>query len=138
MHDELIPWRPLQGIDAPCAAVDLEELGGQLTLLLRFSQFIGGIPRDLRLSFGRVVAVVSYEESAHPWNDDPVDQPKLLGKWSQFTFPCLEVRNSSWLASFGEARVLGYQELRHFQVVTLDKTVDVLTDAPVIPEWLDG
>ena len=138
MHEQVIEWRPAAGIDAPCAGVDIAEMGGKLTMTLLFSGFIGGIETDLRVHFDRVIALMSHEESAHPWNDTQIVQPKFSGKWSGYTFPCLEVVASAWIASFGESRLFGLTNVRHFQIVTLDKSVDVLTSHSVIAEWLAG
>jgi hypothetical protein len=138
MAEQLIEWHPTSGLDAPAGAVDVTETDGQLTLILRFSSVVNGLPRDLRLHFGRVVAFSSHEEFAHPWLDAQTPQPRLSGAWSKYTFPCIEVLQSSWQHSFGESRLFGRGQVRHFQVVSLDKTVDILTTGPVHASWLAG
>lgn len=138
MHEAHVEWHPAPGIAAPCGGVDVEERDGVLTLTLRFSAVVGGTASDLRLTFGRVIAFMSHEEFAHPWMDSEVAQPRLRGDWSSYTFPCLEVEGSAWLASFGETRLFGRGHPRHFQVVTLDKSVDILTTQAVQATWLAG
>src|ERR1700682_4525921 len=136
MHEEVREWHPTTGITAPCARVDMSETEGNLVLLLVFSDVVDGEQRNLQLRFGRVVAVMSHEESAHPWNDSQQAQPKLAGRWSDYTFPCLEVKGSRWLSSFGESGLFGRGECHHFQVVTLEKTVDVAAVHEPTAEWL--
>ncbi|MEK6372092.1 MAG: hypothetical protein AABO58_05300 [Acidobacteriota bacterium] len=139
MREQIVEWHPIAGLNSPCAGVQIAEHNGELTLTLLFSGVIGGSAGDLQLSFGRVLAFMSHEESTHPWNDSQTPQPTLktgtaLG--GSVTFPCLEVVESEWIQSFGDSRLFGRGQPRHFQVVTLDKSVDVLTTQPVRGEWL--
>lgn len=128
-------WHPEAGIDAPCAGVDIAESDGKLTLTLRFSNMVNARLPDLEISFGRVVAMASYEESAHPWNDTQELQPKLVNEWKGYTFPCLIIRESAWVAGFGEGRLFGREGITHYQVVSLDKTVDILATTKPQARW---
>lgn len=133
-------WTDAGPIVWPCAGVDIFE-NGDLTLLLLFSEVIGGSERDLRLHFGRVIALSSHEELSHPWMDEPVNNiPKLSGNWEHHAYPVLRVLDSSVLASFSAGRLGPYEahDVTHLRVVTLDKTVDVLARAPITAEWVPG
>jgi hypothetical protein len=79
MHEEFREWHPSSGIAAPCARVDISETKGDLALVLVFSDVVDGERQNLQLRFGRVVAVMSHEESAHPWNDSQQEQPSCPG-----------------------------------------------------------
>ena len=107
---------------------------------LEFSKVVGGAHRDLLLRFpwGYVVAFASWQEFAHPWNNEPVLEklPRLGGQWANHAFPMLEVCNSALIAGFGDGQRAAYPEIRHFRIVTLDHTLDIIaTDEPGA-EWV--
>jgi hypothetical protein len=136
MSDVVAPWEPLGCIHWPCGSVDVADNDDGLTLLVRFSDVIGGGDRDLLLRFGRVLAFSSHEEFAHPWVDDPIVLPRLGGTWSQWVWPLLEVTHSTWLATFSPARRASYDQPRHYRVISMDNTIDVLTANAVQAEWV--
>lgn len=107
---------------------------------LEFSKVIGGSESDLLLRFpwGSVVGFTSWQEFAHPWNNERVLEklPKLDGEWANHSFPMLEVCNSNLFAGFGEGQRAAYPEVRHFRIVTLDHTVDILAAAEPGAEWV--
>jgi hypothetical protein len=134
-------WEPVQGIEWPCAGVRISNATDALTMTLEFSNVVGGGARDLllRLAWGYVVGFASWQEFAHPWNNDGViaDLPKILvGQWASYTFPMLEVLNSNLIAEFGDGQRATYPQVRHFRIVTLDHTVDVLATAEPGAEWV--
>lgn len=130
------PWTGVARVDAPCASVVLVEDRGELVVRLVFSEVIHGNGNDLLLHAGRVIAVSSHDESAHPWRGDYRPVPKLSGRWDRFVYPILRVLDSQWLASFTESQIFGRAPIEHLRIVTLDKTVDILTDEPVKAEWV--
>ena len=107
---------------------------------LEFSKVVGGGEGDLLLRFpwGYVVGFASWQEFAHPWNNEPVLEtlPKLVGQWGNHTFPMLEVRNSNLIVGFGDGQRAAYPEVRHFRIVTLDHTVDILATGEPTAEWV--
>ena len=133
-------WEPVDGIETPCAGVQISHGGHDLCLLLEFSLVDGGGDRDLCLRFGwgHVVGFASWQEFAHPWNTEPVlDRiPRLGGRWSTHAFPTLEVLDSNAVAGFDEGQRATYPSVRHFRIVTLDHTVDVLATAQPHAEWV--
>lgn len=79
-----------------------------------------------------MVGFASWQEFAHPWNSDVVtaNLPKLpVGQWASYTFPMLEVIDSNLIAGFGDGQRATYPDVRHFRIVTLDHTIDVLATA---------
>jgi hypothetical protein len=123
-------------LEWPCASVVVHEDRGELELRAIFSEIVRGHGQDLCLRFGRVVAVASFEEIAHPWDDDDVDVPRLSGDWRHYTYPILRVENSEWMALVRDALPAEPEVLAHFRVVTLDKTVDVLAERRPAHAWL--
>jgi hypothetical protein len=134
-------WEQVQGIEWPCADVDISNATESLTMRLEFSKVVGGGDRDLllRLPWGYVVGFASWQEFAHPWNNDVViaNLPKLpVGQWASYTFPILEVLDSNLVAGFGDGQRAAYAGVRHFRIVTLDHTVDILATAEPSAEWV--
>jgi hypothetical protein len=133
-------WEPVQGIEWPCAGVEISNATDRLTMRIEFSKVVGGGDRDLllRIPWGYVVGFASWQEFAHPWNNEPVLEklPKLVGLWANHAFPMLEVFNSNLIAGFGDGQRAAYQEVRHFRIVTLDHTVDILATAEPSAEWV--
>lgn len=139
MGETFRKWQPVGAIEWPCAGVEISNAGTDLVLKLEFSAVTGGGDRDLILRFpwGRVVAFASWDEFAHPWNNETeIDSlPKLGGNWPNCTFPLLEVGQSSLLAKFGEGQRAAYPDVRHLRIVTLDHTLDVLATGEPLAEW---
>jgi hypothetical protein len=72
--------------------------------------------------------------------DESHDFPTVnAGRYPNGAFPLLKVIDSAWVASFSEARLFAYQgtPLTHLRVVTLDKTLDVLTPSAIRAEWVE-
>lgn len=132
-------WEPVSGVDMPAAEIVL-HVDPAVSLRLRFSFLTDAPPRDLVLAFrGHVVACMSFEEFAHPWQvyDSTGPVPRLEGPWASYAFPLLRVRDSIWLASFADSQVLEEDRrlLTHYRFVSLDNTVDVLASGDVLAEW---
>jgi hypothetical protein len=128
-------------IQWPCAGVEIANATDSLTMRLEFSGVVGGGDRDLllRLPWGYVVGFASWQEFAHPWNNDVViaNLPKLaVGQWANHTFPMLEVMDSNLVAAFGDVQRVTYEGVRHFRIVTLDHTVDILATTEPAAEWI--
>jgi hypothetical protein len=139
MTEEYIKWDSTGKIATPCAGVILNEFGDVLTVRLLFSLIIGGATEDLLLTVTPHLAVMSHEEFSHPWMDDQIVLPCLEeGPWSRYNFPILLVRSSKWLASFSETRLVPHDraDVRHFMIVTLDRTIDFLTTKDIQAVWV--
>ena len=109
---------------------------------LEFSAVIGGGARDLLLRFawGHVVAFASWQEFAHPWNNETLiaSLPSLGRAWPNHAYPLLEVDGSNLLANFGDGQRASYPTAKHFRIVTMDHTVDVLAIGDPETEWLEA
>lgn len=88
---------------------------------------------DLVLEFGPTPALMVHEEFSHPWNDLPVPLPK--GREGNRTHPCLIVRDSLWLASFTEQRLIGWEGCVHYLFITAFPTIDVLSNSEPKVSW---
>jgi hypothetical protein len=134
-------WEPASGIASPCADIVLHGDPRSTTVLCRFSEVRGALPRDLAIRFGTdVVASMSHEEFVHPWQRESRGAlvPRLEGEWRRYAFPLLEVHDSEWLASFSDGEILEPDRvgLRHFRLVSLDNTVDILARGTPEAEWV--
>ena len=102
-----------------------------------FSEVVNGPDSDLQISFGRVPAYTAYEEFAHPWNTSSTKPPpKLNGRWENYCFPLLIVKDSRWLDSFSESQLINSPECVHYRLVTLDQIVDVLCNKGPKADWI--
>ena len=101
-------WEPVQGVEWPCGGAAISTDPDGLSVRLEFSAVIGGGGRDLllRLPWGYMVGFASWQEFAHPWNNEAVldKLPKLVGQW--------------------------------VRIVTLDHTVEILATAEPDAEWV--
>ncbi len=139
MAEEYTKWDPTGRIASPCAGIILNEFGDVLTLRLLFSEIIGGATEDLVLTVSPHLAVMSHEEFSHPWMDDQAVLPHFSeGRWSRYCFPILLISLSKWLASFSETRLVPHDraDVRHYMIVTLDRTIDFLTTKDIQPAWV--
>ncbi len=119
-----------------CAFIN-ENYDG-LTVTLIFSDILDGLDKDLRIHLGRVPAYTVYEKSVHPWNAYTTEPaPTLEGRWDNFNFSLLIVKNSVWLRSFSEIQLFHALDSIHYQFVTLDQTVDVLSNNVPEAAWTD-
>lgn len=136
-------WEPLEGIVTPCAQIDLHIDASSYRAILRFAYITEGLDRDLELDFGtEVMAVMSHDEFAHPWakygKDSAGSVPRLDGRWKDYSFPLLRVKSSIWESSFTDSQILDFQRVRlqHVRLVSLDNTVDILTQAEASATWM--
>ncbi len=130
-------WQPVEPISTPAARALVKEDHKSLTVTLVFSEIVGGIDSDLEINFGRVPAYTVYEEFVHPWNvSNGESPPKLEGEWKDFSHPLLMVKNSVWLDSLSESLLFNYPNCVHYQLVTLDQTVDVICNTTPKVSWV--
>lgn len=137
-------WDPSGRIETPCAQIDV-SWDVTVTVTLRFSYMTDGPENDLVVSFGSdVLALMSHAEFTHPWADygenDARPVPRLGEPWDRYAFPSLTVRESLWLESFSESRLVDFQgaRLTHYRFVSLDNTVDVLVREDPDVAWVAG
>jgi hypothetical protein len=141
--EEYIRWFPLAGIpEAPCGGIELRSSGElQLSLIVRYAGMLDEFQHDLLIEFDAVEIFESYTETADPWQTNQVEIPMLggEGRWSRYSFPLLEVRNSRYLRSAAVNRVLigGTGGLRHFCVMSLAAGASILTYSGWNASWVE-
>jgi hypothetical protein len=137
-----VAWDPTGRITTPCAGFILVEDSDRVEVRLLFSAIANGLEDDLLLTLQSHIALMSHEEMADPLIDishSMTDLPRLADpRWPGWTFPLMEVESSTWVASISDARLAPYERsaIRHYRVVTLDRTLDLLTSAEVRAEWV--
>jgi hypothetical protein len=131
-------WEPVAGVTTPVSRALVEESREGLSVTLVFSEIVDGLSRDLRIAFGRVPAYAVHEEFVHPWNISESEHPPgLAGRWEGVTFPLLLVANSLWLGSFSDGQLLNYPGCVHYRLLTLDRTIDVLSNTAPEAAWVE-
>jgi hypothetical protein len=129
-------WTTVDGVTTPVARASIEEGSDGLIITLVFSEIVDGLTSDLRIDFGRIPAYAVYEEFVHLWIQSKSEAaPRLEGKWKDFSYPLLLVRDSVWQNSFSEAQLVNWSGCVHYRLVTLDQTVDVLCNRTPILSW---
>ncbi len=129
-------WEPVEGVIAPAARAVIKADQG-LVVTLMFSEIVDGLNSDLRVEIGRVPAYTVHGEFVHPLNIcEAVSAPTLVGKWEDYAYPLLMVKNSQWLASFADSQLISYPNSVHYRFVTLDQIVDVLSNSQPEVSWV--
>jgi hypothetical protein len=131
-------WTAVEGVTTPVARALIEEGHDGLVITLVFSDIVDGLNSDLCIDFGRVPAYAVYEEFVHPWIESNGEAPpKLEGKWKDFSYPLLLVRDSDWQSSFSDSQLVNWSGCVHYRLVTLDQTVDVLCNRAPLLSWIE-
>jgi hypothetical protein len=144
MVEKAARWEPVGGIpQTPCADFTFESCeDGRLNLTLRYS-WVRGNDADLVLEFAEVRALRTFwdGDGDQPRFDDP---PRCLGNDNQYVWPLLIIEPSAWLrngsfaVSIHIADSMNEQPWRHYRVLTLERSIDVLARGPVVGRWLVG
>lgn len=136
--ENLIKWEPVQGIAFPCADISFQSRNREgLVLVLHFSLVVGNPKKDLKLTFRNAICL-RWEEEAGVWL---IQLPKHLPRIPDYgrngcTFPLLEVKNSKLLTEVSQNGQL-VQDLRHFVLIALNDTVEILANSDTKTEWVD-
>jgi hypothetical protein len=140
MGEYSIKWEPALGIDTPCAGLSIHyESSNTLRVVMHFSRVNGGRKLDLELIFTGPIALrwvdECYGSIFHPI---PGSIPKCpRGPWSEWTFPLLQVKKSSWLAAYQRIPELpGSQVLQHFALVCMNDLLDIAAPPDVEARWV--
>lgn len=137
-------WEPVPDIpETPCADFSLEsDETGRLRLLLRYS-WIRGNQADLALDFADVRAIRTF------WDGDGDGSiydcvPRCSGTHSYYLWPLQEISRSDWLgsgnfvASVEIARARGQEPWRHYRIITLERSLDILARGSISGRWIRG
>jgi hypothetical protein len=128
--DDRIRWNPVADLpEVWCATLETAYKPGR-----GLSAFLHCVRANeqkvsirVHLRFGVVPVYWKTEDHRDPWQPDPVARP-ALAKPSQ-SLPLLEVRSSSWLASFAPGLLPERSglEWRHFEIVSSDAIFHVIS-----------
>jgi hypothetical protein len=143
-HQEAVRWEPVPNIpETPCADFTFESYEtGRLRLLLRYS-WIRGNQSDLVLDFAGVRAIGTFwdGDGDHPKYESA---PRCSGVHGAYLWPLLEIGGSHWLgsgnfaASIAIAEVCGEEPWRHYRILTLERSLDLLARGPISGRWVSG
>lgn len=85
----------------------------------------------LKITISDVVAYQVYEEFCHPDMDKGKDdaRPPFSNKEKAIYYPALEVKNSIWLNSFSELRLLHRKDTaKHYRLLSYSNILDVISN----------
>jgi hypothetical protein len=133
-------WQPVDGIVGPCADMSFSYSGRDRTFVTMHFSHVKDLPEnDLTLDFRGAVAM-KWELECPGFNEMPQDLPKCRDpKWQMWTFPLLQVEDSSWLQQFKPI----YEhpqgsKLAHFLLVSMNDLVQLIANAEVGAKWIVG
>ncbi len=131
-------WEPISGIVGPAADISFSYAGRDLgTVTLHFSRVKGLPSEDLSLHFTHLVAL-RWELECPGFDPTPENLPKCISpKWSGWTFPLLEIENSSWLDQYAPTYIHpNGPSLSHFLLVSMNDLVQIIACSDVKSEWV--
>jgi hypothetical protein len=140
MDEYNVIWEPIEGIDFPCAGLSFSYAStSTLRVLMHVSRIVNGPPEDLELIFPGVIA--------QRWTDEALGSifertcgpmPKCRSeRWSDWTYPLLTVRESSWLSNYQSIPGLpGVEGCQHFALICMNDLLDVLALPDVEARWV--
>ena len=137
MEETISAWDFGATVAAPCADILCSDLSERhISVLMKFSLVVGGIPKDLELIFERVAAFTSQDEVVHSVSRGwPKPLPKITGgQWDRWTYPFLKIDSSKWLNGF---RYLPQaQGLIHVALVAMNDIVEVIGGPTPKYRWI--
>lgn len=144
LHQEAVRWEPVANIpDTPCADFFFESYEtGRMRLVLRYS-WVRGNQADLELEFADVRAIKTFWDGD---GDHPIyaGAPTCSGVHSGYRWPLLEITTSTWLrggnfaTSIAIAELRGEEAWRHYNILTLERSLDILARGSIRGEWVSG
>jgi len=139
-----VRWEPIDNIpDSPFADFDLQTFGqGRLRVLVRYSGVTGN-PHDLLLEFTDARGFRSFWDGD---GDGPLDNepPRCSGANQRFIWPLLTLERSRWLdggqfaTSQAVAAALGEEPWRHYRVIALERSLDVIARGAIRADWVSA
>ncbi len=143
LTSKALRWEPTTAIpETPCADFTLESFEtGVLKLTLRFS-WIKGNSSDLILTFSEVQAIRTFWDGDGYGSQTYLEPPYCSGSFSGYIWPLLEIEQSRWLNSGDFAVSIAIAEAhsqlpwRHYRVLTLERSLDILARGTILSEWI--
>jgi hypothetical protein len=138
-----IRWEPAVGIpESPCADFMLESYEtGIAKLMLRYS-WVKGNSFDLLLTFSETRAIRTYWDGDGHGDTLDLNHPRCSGAHSGYIWPLLEIEQSRWLncgdfaTSIAIAEATKQLPWRHYRILTLERSLDVLARGAIVGEWV--
>ena len=120
-------WRPVDGLDVPCADLLFHYTPPDLLgVRMRFSNVRGGQPLDLGLQFRGAISM-RWESESIGLVPLPEPLPKCSNaNWADWTFPLLRIEHSPWLVELEARRPIEAERRVHFALVTMNDLLHVL------------
>jgi hypothetical protein len=136
-------WEPVADIpDSPCGDFKLESCeAGNATLTLRYSWVVGN-DADLVLSFSEVNAIRTFWDGDGDGVKSDGEPPRCSGVHAGYIWPLLLVEPSAWLrsgafdTSLFIAESMNREPWRHYRVITLERSVDILARGTILGHWI--
>src|SRR5262249_51044185 len=143
MKEQAAKWMPDGDIKYPCADISFRwtsKKDANFDVTMHFSTLVAGHERDLRIQFGRPVAV-KWEDESFSFTEVPDTLPIAVSREGfRFGFPTLIVKNSNWAAVYADNM---YSEndplakgLTHYLLVSLNDTLHVLSESKPEAKWI--
>jgi hypothetical protein len=133
-------WMPQPEIDCGCADISFKwrsRKDAALVIVMHFSRMVGGLERNLELTFTNPLAV-RWEEEHCGLIEGPANLPKCSN--GQFVHPTLIIENSAWrkayvdrLYSAGDPQS---KDVRHYFFLSLNDLLHVLADGEPVVRWI--
>jgi hypothetical protein len=141
LSPKAIRWEPTIAIpETPCADFMIESYEtGVLNLTLRYS-WIKGNSADLLLTFQETRAIRTFWDGDGDGSQSDLESPRCAD--AQWIWPLLEIEHSRWLssgnftASIAIAEATSQLPWRHYRVLTLERSIDVLARGAILAEWV--
>jgi hypothetical protein len=131
-------WIPVRGIKWPCASVTFSSDAKVLAVRLDFRSVHDGGTRDLelRVAWRSVIGFTTFEElfeSSRALESPPLS--RLRGEWSRWVYPLFEITGSDLIGAHID-RGGDESSVRHFMIVSMDHTVELLVTQEPDPAWI--
>ena len=135
--ERISKWEPVAGIDCPCADISFAYRGPDtVSVTMHFSRVIGGLPRDLLLTFHGAISMRWESEcfGLIPLSDA---RPFCGGEWSRWSYPLLRVDPSAWLDTHEARHPVATKGRTHFALIAMNDLFHILALPHVDAVWLE-
>lgn len=129
----------MSGIQSACADLSFSlDARDRLVVTMHFSFMVGQPRRDLLLAFSGPISI-RWEQESFGLNPLPTPLPRIEGgRHPAWTFPLLQIEDSSWLIAHESNNPPAAARRAHFALVSLNDLVQILALPEVAAEWIDA
>jgi len=104
---------------------------------MHFSQVVGGLPRDLILTFRGAISL-RWESESLDLISLPEPLPCCAGRWSSWSYPLLRIEHSAWLDSHEARNPVASKRRTHFALISMNDLLHILALPEVEAVWLEA